>query len=172
MAKLKWTAEILQFDKKGEKTGWTYIYIPLEFIQEIKPGMKKTFRVKGYLDKTPIKSVAIIPMGEGDYILPINGTLRKALKKRKGYSLQVEIEEDPEEVKISSDLLECLEEEPKALSIFQSMPKSHQNYYSHWIQSAKTEPTRVQRIARVISSLDRGLKFGEMLREKQGQKEY
>jgi len=163
---IKWTAEILQFGINGEKSGWTYIPIPAEFIEEIKPGMKKSFRVKGHLDHLPIKSLAILPIGGGDFILPLNSDLRKALKKRKGYTVAVEIEEDPDEVKISGDLMECMEEEPTAKERFQSMPKSYQNYYSKWVESCKTPQTKALRIARVISSLNRGLSFAEMLREK------
>ena len=31
---------ILKFDNKGKKTGWTYIEIPADIAQQIKPGNK------------------------------------------------------------------------------------------------------------------------------------
>jgi hypothetical protein len=44
---IKFTATLLKFDKQGEKTGWTYIEIPADLAQKLKPGNKKIFRVKG-----------------------------------------------------------------------------------------------------------------------------
>ncbi len=44
------------------------------------------------------------------------------------------------------------------------MPKSYQNYYSKWIESAKTEPTRTKRIALAVSTLAKGMSFPEMIR--------
>ena len=32
---------MLQFDEQGEKTGWTYIEIPTDMAQQLKPGNKK-----------------------------------------------------------------------------------------------------------------------------------
>ncbi|MEZ4689750.1 MAG: DUF1905 domain-containing protein [Ignavibacteria bacterium] len=54
---------IKKFSKKGEKTGWTYVEIPVEEAQKIYPGNKKSFRVKGYLDDFKITQTALIPMG-------------------------------------------------------------------------------------------------------------
>ena len=39
---VEFTATLEKFGKKGEKTGWTYIEIPADVAQEIKPGNKKT----------------------------------------------------------------------------------------------------------------------------------
>lgn len=44
---IDYTTIILQFAEQGEKTGWTYIEIPADLAQQIKPGNKKSFRVKG-----------------------------------------------------------------------------------------------------------------------------
>ncbi len=72
---------ILTFDKQGEKTGWTYIQVPADIAQQLKPDTKKSFRVKGKLDNYKIKAVALLPMGEGNFIMPINGAMRKAIGK-------------------------------------------------------------------------------------------
>jgi hypothetical protein len=42
---------IKRFLSQGEKTGWTYIEIPVEIAQKLKPGNKKSFRAKGRLDE-------------------------------------------------------------------------------------------------------------------------
>jgi hypothetical protein len=39
--------------------------------------------LKGYLDELPIKAMALIPMGQGDFILSLNANIRKGIKKDK-----------------------------------------------------------------------------------------
>jgi len=46
----------------GRKTGWTYILIPAEKAQQLKPGNKRSFRIKGKFDKLSVKQIALIPM--------------------------------------------------------------------------------------------------------------
>ncbi|WP_332368497.1 DUF1905 domain-containing protein [Spirosoma telluris] len=57
------TTTLQKFGEKGDKTRWTYIEIPLAITDELKPGQKKAFRVKGTLDNHPIKLVSLLPMG-------------------------------------------------------------------------------------------------------------
>lgn len=162
---VKFTATILQFEKQGEKTGWSYITIPADIAAKIKPGVKKTFRVKGKLDDFVIQQIALLPMGTGDFILPINGAMRKGTGKRKGAMLKVQLEEDKKEFKISSDFMECLADEPRAFEFFNTLTPGHQRYFSKWIDEAKTEPTKTKRIAQAINGLTIGFGFGEMLRD-------
>ena len=160
---LRFTTKILQFADMGEKTGWTYIRIPAALAQQLTPD-KKSFRVKGRLDDHSIQKIALIPMGEGDFIMALNAGIRKAIRKQKGAMLQVEIEVDKAVIKPPGDLLECLADEPQALDYFTSLPKSHQNYFGNWIKAAKTDGTRARRIACVVSAMIQRLTFAEMLR--------
>jgi len=161
---IQYTTTIHRFEKQGEKTGWTYIEIPADIAQKLKPGNKKSFRVKGKLDEYRISGVSLLPMGGGSFIMPINGTMRKGIGKRHGAMLKVQLDEDKIGYQLNKDLMECLKDEPKALRAFEAMPKSFQNYYSKWIESAKTEPTRTKRIAQTVSTLAKGMSFQEMLR--------
>lgn len=159
---------IRKFSKKGEKTGWTYIEIPPELAQKLFPGNKKSFRVKGRLDNFKIEQAALMPMGKGVFILPLNSEMRKGTGKKEGDEINVRIEIDKSPVLLSEDLLECLEEEPKALEHFNKLPPSHQKYYSRWIQSAKTFETKSKRIAMAVNALIKGYHYGEMIRESKG----
>jgi hypothetical protein len=161
---ISYTTTILKFDKQGEKTGWTYIEVPEDIAQSLKPGNKKSFRVKGKLDNHAIKQVALLPMGNGSFIMPLNGAIRKALGKRKGAMLNVQLTEDKVPYQLNPEFMECLADEPAAFEHFNSMPNSFKNYYSKWIESAKTDATRTKRIALAVSSLARKMDFGEMLR--------
>ena len=168
---VSYTTTILKFEKQGEKTGWTYIQVPVEIAQELMPGNKKSFRVKGKLDSHPIKQMALLPMGDGHFIMPLNAAMRKAIGKRKGAMVSVQLAVDKVPYQLNPLLMECLADEPKALEYFNSMPMSFRTYYSKWIESAKTEPTRTKRIALAVSSLAIKMDFGEMLRSQKKQRE-
>jgi hypothetical protein len=161
---IRFKTTILKFAEQGEKTGWSYIRIPAALAQQLMPGNKKSFRVKGKLDDHPIKSVALLPMGEGDFIMPLKAEMRKILRKQKGDSLQIELDVDKKPIEPPKDLLECLADEPRAREYFISLPKSHQNYFGNWIKSAKTEETRARRIARVVDAMLKKQNYAEMIR--------
>lgn len=161
---IKYTTTILKFDEQGEKTGWTYFVIPAELAEKLNPGVKKSYRVKGKLDAQAIKGVAIIPMGGGDFIMPLNADLRKKIGKRKGAQLSVQLQVDAAPFEMNADFIACLEDEPKALEKFNKLPGSHQRYFSKWIDSAKTDPTKAKRITMAVEAIAKGWGFAEMLR--------
>ncbi|MEO6355587.1 MAG: YdeI/OmpD-associated family protein [Ferruginibacter sp.] len=161
---VQFTTTILKFGEQGEKTGWTYIVIPAALAQQLLPGNKKSFRVKGKLDEHTISGMALIPMGEGDFIMALKADLRKAIGKQKGAQLLVKLAIDAKPYEVNGLLMECLQDEPAAKHYFQSLPKSHQHYFSKWIESAKTEPTKTKRIAMAVNAMSKKMDFGQMLR--------
>ncbi len=148
----------------GEKTGWTYIDVPQKIAQRIYPGNKKPFRIKGSIDGVPVKGMTLMPMGGGDFIMALNADIRKALKKKSGDKVAVEIETDTQAYELNPDFIECLQDDPAAMDFFRSLPGAHQNYYSKWIDSAKTETTRTRRIAQSVTGLSKKMNYAEMLR--------
>ena len=168
---IRLTATIKKFERQGEKTGWTYIEIPADLAQKLKPGNKKEFKVKGKLDKYGIQRVSLLPMGGGGFIMPINATMRKAIGKRHGAIVQVQLMEDNSEFVFNKDLMECLTDEPVARQFFETLTGSHQRYFSKWIDSAKTEQTKAKRIAQAIDALAKRQGYPEMLRSLQQQRE-
>lgn len=162
---VKYSTTILKFEKKGEKTGWTYIEIPADVASKLKKGFKKSFRVKGKLDDYAFKGAAILPMGDGEFILPLNATFRKGIRKKEGAMLKVEMTEDKAEFEFNKDFMDCMGDDKKAKAYFATLTGSHQRYFSKWIDSAKTEETKANRIARALSALSRNMGYPEMLRE-------
>ena len=160
---IRFKTTIHKFEKQGEKTGWTYIEIPADLAQKLKKGNKRSFRVKGKLDHFKIKGVALLPMGGGSFIMAFNQAMRKGTGKRKGAMIDVQLEEDAKPYQLNKEFMECLTDDPAAIAHFKSLPVSYQNYYSKWVESAKTEPTRVKRIAKAVNSLSRKQSFAEML---------
>jgi len=158
-------AEIEHFSKMGEKTGWTYITIPMKIANQIKPNCRKSFRVQGFIDVLPVSGLSFLPMGEGDFILALNANLRKQLKKEEGARLHLQLEEDKKfKIEMPEDLELCLMEERHCLENFLNLPKSHQNYYINWLNTAKTEPTRIKRLTQIVIAMDKKQNFSEMMR--------
>lgn len=155
---------ILKFNKMGEKTGWTYIELPVAVTEKLKPGCKKSYKVKGKLDDYIIAQVALIPMGEGHFIIPVNAAMRKGLGKRAGDKLKVSLMLDNQQYKLNVELMLCLADEPSALTFFKSKPVFIQNYFSKWVDSAKTDATKIKRIAMAVAALAKNIDFVEMMR--------
>jgi hypothetical protein len=161
---IRFNATIKKFGELGEKTGWTYIEIPFEIADKLNPGIKKSYRVKGHFDDLEIERTSMLPMGGGRFIIPINASIRKAIGKRKGSIIKVSIVVDGREIEINKTFLTCLADEPKALDYFNTLPGSHRNYFSKWIESAKSEITKANRIARAVTALSGKQGYPEMIK--------
>lgn len=161
---IQFDTTIQKFEKKGEKSGWTYIEISAARAKKLKPESKVAFRVKGSLDQFNFEKVAILPMGEGNFIMPLNATMRKAIGKKQGDKLKVTMEVDERKMIISPDLIACLKEDPDAMKFFKSLPGSHQLYFSKWIESAKTVQTKTRRIVTCMLAFSKKQGYSEMMR--------
>jgi hypothetical protein len=161
---ITFTAKVLRFGKKGEKTGWSYIEVNQRQAEQLNPGCKKSFRVKGLLDNFKIRKTALLPMGGGKFILPMNAALRKGTGKAAGDTLKIQFEVDESPLKLSADFINCLKDDARAFDFFKTLPKGHQNYFSNWIESAKTVQTKTKRITMAVIALAAGQGFGEMIR--------
>lgn len=155
---------IQKFASKGEKTGWTYVDIPPDIITKLKLKTKKEFRIKGLMDDVKFERLASYPIGEGNFIIAINGEMRKKLGKKEGATLSIKFELDLSEPLQSPELMACLNEDPIALKQFNSLLLSHRNYFHRYIYSAKGEATKAGRIVNVINAMYKKQNFGEMIR--------
>lgn len=161
---IQFTTRIKKFGQQGEKTGWTYIEIPAGIAGELNPGVKKSYRVKGKLDNFILKGVSILPMGGGSFIIAFNAAMRKGTAKKNGTMVKVMLELDKTPFEPNADFMECLGDDPVAKKHFDTLSGSHRNYFSKWIDSAKTEPTKIKRIAMAVNALSRKLGYPEMIR--------
>ena len=143
-----------KFEGKG---GWTFARIP-EILQD-----KNTpfgwVKVKGTIDGYPISKYHLMPMGNGQLFLPVKAEIRKKIKKQAGDMVEVILFKDEAPLEVPEEFLLCLEEEPKALAFFKKLKEGEQKYYINWVYDAKTDETKVSRIARSIDKLAAGMKF-------------
>lgn len=158
-------ALIRRFEQMGEKTGWTYVDISADIAQQLNPEIKRSFRVKGMLDRTFVNGLALLPMGGGSFILPLNASLREKLKKVDGSMLELSLEADQDfRIDTPEDLRMCLQEEG-VLHSFDKLPKSHRNYFINWISSAKMIETRTKRMGMTVNAMLMGFSYAEMIRQ-------
>ncbi|MBT1700597.1 DUF1905 domain-containing protein [Fulvivirgaceae bacterium PWU4] len=147
---IKFSAKIHRFNAPG---GWSYIEFSKRHAEQLNPGCRKSFRIKGMLDRHKIQKTALLPTGEGKFMLPFNASMRKGTGKAAGDTVQVQAELDERTLKLSADLISCLKDEPGAYDFFKTLPKSHQHYFSGWIESAKTAQTKSKRLTTVIIAM-------------------
>ncbi len=162
---LKFTAAIEYFSANKDKTGWSYVMISKTQSAKLNPGVRKGFRVKGKVDQFAFKQKSVLPVSEGRFMLTLDARIRKAIGKRAGDKVKLELEVDKAPLKLFEDLIVCLQDEPSAWEHFKSLNASHQRYFSNFVKDAKTEGTREKRITMCVSALSRKMDFGMMIRE-------
>jgi hypothetical protein len=133
-------------------------------IKSFKLPSKKAFRVKGNIDAVKFEKLSTYPVGDGEFILAINGTMRKALRKKEGARVSVNLQKDSPKGLESAELMTCLKEEGLAYERFKKQLRSHQNYFHRYVCTAKTPATRAGRILNVINAMNKGYDFGQMIR--------
>ncbi len=152
-----------KLQKYPGKGGWTYTVIP-----EIAPDKRERFgwvKVKGFIDNYEIKAYRLMPMSNGKLFLPVKAEIRKKIKKQEGDWVKVILFKDEDPLHIPDDFLQCLRDEPVAYKTFNSFNESSKKYYVDWIYASKKEETRIERMAKAIDRLAKGLKFTDSLRD-------
>jgi uncharacterized protein YdeI (YjbR/CyaY-like superfamily) len=97
--------------------------------------------------------------------MALKADIRKAIHKNKGAMLAVQLEEDTDfKIEMPDDLKECFEFEPEAFDFYNTLAKSHREYFIKWINEAKTNETRAKRIVNTINAMLRKWDYGQMIR--------
>jgi hypothetical protein len=158
--------EIERFGLNGEKTGWSYVFIPQDVAEQIKANNRREIRVKGLIDQVAVNGICLMPVKGDGFILPLKKSLRKELRKDVGNKIELRLEFDADfKIDMPDDLEICLADEQELLEHFLSIPKSHQNYFINWLNTAKTEPTRTKRLVMIVNAMYNKWDFGRMIRE-------
>jgi len=144
-------------EKFPGKGGWTFARIP-DLLKE-KKTRTGSLKVCGTIDGFEIRKYHLMPMGEGKLFLPVKAEIRKKIKKQAGDYVHVILYPDTEPLEVPDEMMICLQDEPMALRFFKSLSESEQKYYIQWVSSAKKEETKIDRLARAINRLLRGLKM-------------
>jgi hypothetical protein len=163
--------QIKKFGRMGEKTGWSYVEVSVKQADKIKADYRRSYKVKGTIDGLAVAQLAMIPMGNGSFIIPVKTLIRKKIGKQEGDKITMILEEDKKEYQLDKELIICLKEEPDAFQKFSKLPRSYQNYYSKWAGSAKTPETKSRRIGIIINGMIHDQTYAEMLKVNRDLKE-
>jgi len=138
-------------EKYPGKGGWTYAAIP-EILQDKKSPFGWV-KVRGWIDHYEIKNYKLMPMGNGRLFLPLKAEIRKKIGKQQGDWVQITLYADTEPIEIPEEFLACLKTDPLAFETFISYTDGQKKEFIDWIYSAKTESTKVERIAETLNKL-------------------
>jgi hypothetical protein len=144
-------------EKISGKGGWTFARIP-EILQDKKSPFGWV-KVRGTIDGYEIRKHHLMPMGNGNLFLPVKAEIRKIINKKEGDTVHIILFKDNEPLEVPEEMLLCLEDEPQALTFFNKLTESEQKFYIQYIYSAKKEETKIDRLAKTINKLVKGLKM-------------
>lgn len=146
-------------EKFPGKGGWTYAAIP-EILQD-KHSHFGWVKVKGSIDNFEIRNYNLLPMGNGQLFLPVRAEIRKKIGKKAGDWVNVVLFSDNGPAEIPEEFMVCLLEDPVAHKTFISLSDGQQKKFIDWIYSAKTDDTKVERMAETLNRLVTGKFFGD-----------
>ncbi|WP_286753984.1 MULTISPECIES: YdeI/OmpD-associated family protein [Sphingobacterium] len=138
-------------EKFQGKGGWTFARIP-----EVAPNNNSPFglvRVNGTIDGCKIRNYNLQSMGNGLLFLPIKSEIRKKIKKQEGDYVHIILYEDVNPIEIPEELILCLKEVEGVYEAFLAYSERKKITILNCIYSAKTDQTRVNRIAKTIDEI-------------------
>lgn len=142
--------------KIGDKYAWTFAEIPEIAMPRTSFRMLK---VKGKIDDYTISNVHLMPIGNGHLGLAVKSAIRKKIKKQAGDTVHITLYEDKTPLIIPEEFRLCMEYEDGALEKFEAYSNGQKKAFVDWIYSAKTEQTKIDRIAKTIHMVKNGKKF-------------
>jgi bacteriocin resistance YdeI/OmpD-like protein/uncharacterized protein DUF1905 len=134
--------------------GGAFVEVPFDVEKEY--GSKKP-KVKAMIEGVPYRGT-LVRMGTECHLLIILKGIREQIGKTFGDEVTITLEPDtaPRLVEIPKDLMKELKKEKEAKAFFDKLSYTHQKEYVAWINDAKKEETRQNRIVKTIEMLKQG----------------
>lgn len=146
-----------KIQRQPNKGGWHYVVISgIPATEKLYAGLVK---VSGTVDHYEIKQFNLLPMKNGDMLLPLKAALRKAIHKKEGDTVQVILFRDSSDVVVPDYIIASFMDSPKAYHFFMSLSESNKKYYVDWIEASKKMETKANRIIKAMEQLEKGIKF-------------
>jgi len=142
--------------KVGDKCAWTFVEIPEIPMPKTSFGMLK---VKGKIDDYEFSNMHLMPIGNGNIGLAIKAAVRKKIKKEAPDMVHIVLYEDLTPLIIPEELLLCMQDVEGVSEKFEKYTDGQKKAFVDWINSAKAEQTRANRIAKTITMVQNGDKF-------------
>jgi hypothetical protein len=157
MNKIIFDAEILKHE--GMDAG--YVEFPYNVQETV--GARGWVKVKAIFDGKVEYRGSLAKMGKEYHWLGLTQEVRRKLGKSFGNTVHVELVKDIEErvVVVPVDAAALLDENPEAKKFYESLSYTNRKEYIRWIESAKREETRNNRLGVFIEKLKNKKKWDE-----------
>ncbi len=141
---------------KNAGGGGAYVEVPFDV--EAAFGSKKP-RVKAMIEGVPYRGI-LSRMGTEAHLLVVLKDIREKIGKTFGDEVTITVEPDtePRVIEIPAELRKAFRTEKEARAFFDKLAYTHQREYVMWINEAKREETRQNRILKAIEMLKQGKK--------------
>lgn len=136
--------------------GGAYVEVPFDV--EAAFGSKKP-KVKATFEGVPYRGI-LTRMGTEHHVLIILKEIREKIGKTFGDDVNITVEPDsePRVIELPVELKKAFKTEKEAKAFFDKLPYTHQREYVMWINDAKKEETRQNRILKAIAMLKQSKK--------------
>ena len=147
--KQTFTAEI-----KNAGGGGAFVEIPFDVEQEF--GSKRP-KIRAMIEGVPYRGI-LTRMGSEYHMLIILKGIREQIGKTFGDQIEITVEPDsePRQIEIPKDLMKEFKKDKDAKAFFDKLSYTHRREYVNWINEAKKEETRQNRIVKTIEMLKQG----------------
>jgi len=136
--------------------GGAFVEVPFDVEEAF--GAKRP-RVKATFEGVPYRGI-LTRMGTEHHLLIILKEIRERIGKTFGDEVTITVEPDvePRVIEIPAELKKAFKAEKEAKTFFDKLSYTHQREYVMWINEAKREETRQNRIVKAIEMLKKGQK--------------
>jgi len=136
--------------------GGAFVEVPFDV--EAAFGSKKP-KVKAIIEGVPYRGI-LTRMGTESHLLIVLKEIREKIGKTFGDEVTITVEPDtePRAIEIPPDLKKEFKTAKDAKAFFENLSYTHQREYVLWINEAKREETRHNRIVKTIEMLKQGKK--------------
>jgi hypothetical protein len=133
------------------KGGWTYFRVSVDRF----PGGKTFGMVKlnGSIDNYEFEGKHLMPMKKGVLFLPVSKPMRAHIGKEEGDIVHVKLYRESIPSSIPQELIDCLNDDPGKLALFEKLTKEDQQHWIEFIYSADSDEAKAARIVKLLSDL-------------------
>ena len=131
--------------------GGAFVEVPFDVEKAF--GSKKP-KVKAMIEGVEYRGT-LVRMGTECHLLLVLKSIREQVGKTFGDEIKVTVEADTEErvITVPAELKRAFQSEKEAKAIFEKLSYTHQKEYVTWINEAKKDETRQNRVAKTIEML-------------------
>jgi hypothetical protein len=131
--------------------GGAFVEVPFDVEKEFD---SKRPKVKAMIEGLPYRGI-LTRMGTDCHILGIRKDIREQIGKTFGDEVAITVEPDTEArvVEVPAELKKAFRSDKEAKALFDKLSYTHQKEYVNWINEAKREETRQDRISKTIEML-------------------